>query len=136
METRIFALSLARKYTYTDLSVRSLHTKSKYHGEAGMIKKKYTRDSGLCTVTFIIGLEQATGHNSFNLVGDFNNWNRTDTKLKKNKDGTFEISLTLGSGREYQFRYLVDDSHWENDWQADKYVLNPYGNEENSVILV
>jgi 1,4-alpha-glucan branching enzyme len=101
-----------------------------------MIKKKYARDTGICTVTFIIGTEQAAGHESFNLVGDFNNWSKTDTPLKKKKDGTFEISLALVSGKEYQFRYLVDDSHWENDWNADKYVLNPYGNEENSVILI
>jgi 1,4-alpha-glucan branching enzyme len=101
-----------------------------------MIKKKYTRDPGSCTVTFIIGLDQAAGHDSYQLVGDFNNWSKTDTPLKKKKDGTFEASLTLGSGREYQFRYLVDGSGWENDWNADKYVLNPYGNEENSVILI
>jgi 1,4-alpha-glucan branching enzyme len=101
-----------------------------------MIKKNYTRDTGLCAVTFIISSEQAAGHDSFNLVGDFNNWSKTDTPLKKKKDGTFEISLPLASGKEYQFRYLVDNTHWENDWNADKYVLNPYGNEENSVILV
>jgi 1,4-alpha-glucan branching enzyme len=101
-----------------------------------MIKKKYTRDTGLCTVAFIIGTEQAAGHDSFNLVGDFNNWSKADTPLKRKKNGTFEVSLTLGSGKEYQFRYLVDGSHWENDWNADKYILNPYGNEENSVILI
>ncbi len=101
-----------------------------------MIKKKYSRELGSCTVTFIIGIDQAAGHDSYNLVGDFNNWSKTDTPLKHKKDGTFETSITLGSGKEYQFRYLVDGSHWENDWHADKYVLNPYGNEENSVILI
>lgn len=101
-----------------------------------MIKKKYTRDPGFCTVTFIVGLDQATGHSSYNLVGDFNNWSKTENPLKKKKDGSFETTIMLGSGREYQFRYLVDGLGWDNDWNADKYIQNPYGNEENSVILI
>jgi 1,4-alpha-glucan branching enzyme len=101
-----------------------------------MIKKQYARDTGLCSVTFIVSVEQAAGHDTYALVGDFNNWSKTNTPLKKKKDGSFEACVALGSGREYQFRYLVDGAFWENDWNADKYVTTPYGNEENSVILV
>jgi hypothetical protein len=44
--------------------------------------------------------------------------------------------LNLEIGREYQFRYLVDDKEWENDMEADKFVPTPYGDSENSVIVV
>jgi hypothetical protein len=31
---------------------------------------------------------------------------------------------------------LIDETKWENDWHADKYVPTPYGNAENSVVVV
>ena len=42
------------------------------------------------------------------------------------KDGSFSAKLELDAGREYQFRYLIDGSRWENDWKADKYIPAPY----------
>jgi 1,4-alpha-glucan branching enzyme len=101
-----------------------------------MIRKKYSRDAGHCTVEFVVQPEQASGHVSFMLVGDFNNWDKTATALRQHKDGSFAITLTLNAGREYHFRYFVDGDHWENDWQADKYVHNPYGSAENSVAII
>jgi 1,4-alpha-glucan branching enzyme len=68
------------------------------------------------------------------LVGDFNGWDKTATPMKKRKkDGVFAASITLAAGRAYQFRYWLDDSRWENDWSADDYVPNGYG-EDNSVV--
>ncbi|HNQ97975.1 MAG TPA: isoamylase early set domain-containing protein, partial [Treponemataceae bacterium] len=48
----------------------------------------------------------------------------------------FSITLVLEQGREYQFRYLMDESRWENDWAADKYSPSQYGNCDNSVVIV
>lgn len=68
------------------------------------------------------------------LVGDFNGWDKTATPMKKRKkDGVFAASLTLKAGQSYQFRYWIDDSRWENDWAADDYVPNGFG-EDNSVV--
>ena len=55
--------------------------------------------------------------------------------MKKLKTGDFTITLEVEPGREYQFRYLIDELRWENDWNADKYVKSPYGSD-NSVITV
>ncbi|MDX1995087.1 MAG: isoamylase early set domain-containing protein [bacterium] len=66
------------------------------------------------------------------LVGDFNDWNETSHSMEKLKDGRFKLDLTLDSGKEYQFRYLVD-GEWHNDWEADKYVPNPFFGD-NSVV--
>ena len=101
-----------------------------------MIKKRYTRDGATCTVTFIIQSEQAAGIQDAHVAGDFNNWSRTETPMKKSADGTFEASVKLDAGKEYQFRYLLDDARWDNDWHADKYVQGAFRDAENSVVIV
>lgn len=101
-----------------------------------MIKKRYSKDGTSCTVTFVIQAEQAEGVKSAAVAGDFNNWSRNGTPMKRNADGSFEASVKLDSGREFHFRYLLDDLRWDNDWHADKYVQSPYRDAENSVIIV
>jgi len=69
------------------------------------------------------------------LVGDFNNWNETLTPMKRADDGSFTTVLKLEKGRDYQFRYLINNDEWHNDWQADRYIENPYGGD-NSVVSI
>jgi 1,4-alpha-glucan branching enzyme len=69
-------------------------------------------------------------------VGGFNNWDYYATPMKKLKSGAFTATFERDPGREYQFRYLMDETKWENDWQVEKYVPTPYGNAENSVVVV
>jgi hypothetical protein len=66
---------------------------------------------------------------------DFNGWDQRAEPMKKKKDGTFYTALTLNVGRSYEFRYLLDQERWENDWSADAYSPNEMGTE-NSVIEV
>ena len=47
----------------------------------------------------------------------------------------FKTVVELESGREYQFRYLIDNATWTNDWAADAYLPTPYG-VENSVVTI
>ncbi len=56
--------------------------------------------------------------------------------MKKAQNGDYTITLDLTPGKEYHFRYLIDESKWENDWNADKYVRSPYGDSDNSVVIV
>jgi hypothetical protein len=56
--------------------------------------------------------------------------------MKKFKTGEFKTSLSLKTGQEYHFRYLIDGEKYENDWAADKYVPNPESGEDNSVIVL
>jgi 1,4-alpha-glucan branching enzyme len=53
------------------------------------------------------------------IVGDFNNWNISENSMKMLENGDYIIKLDLETGKEYQFRYLIDESKWENDWHAD-----------------
>jgi 1,4-alpha-glucan branching enzyme len=100
------------------------------------IKKEYFKSRKTCKVTFRLPKIAATDAKSVCIVGDFNNWNLYSNPMKKLKNGNYTVTLELKPGREYQFRYLIDESKWENDWNADKYVKSPYGDSDNSVVVV
>lgn len=98
--------------------------------------KTYHKTQKTCAVTFELSKEAAKGAENVWLVGDFNNWSSADTPMKKKKDGSFSVKLTLETEKEYQFRYLLDGKQWENDWAADKYVPAPFSFTDNSVVIV
>jgi hypothetical protein len=103
--------------------------------ELSGIAKEYIKSRNLCKVTFILPREAALKAKQVAIVGDFNNWNRTTTPLSKLENGDFRVTLELEAGKEYRFRYLIDNHRWENDWCADKYLAGPYG-VEDSVVCV
>ena len=100
------------------------------------IKKRYLKSKPISKVTFSLSDEAAGSSKKAHLVGEFNNWNTKATPMKKLKKGGFSVTLDLEKGFEYRFRYLLDQKNWENDWEADKYESCPYGNAENSVVVV
>ena len=100
------------------------------------LEKKYLEDSSLCKVTFSLSKEIAKSAKTVHLVGEFNDWDEKATPMKQLKDGSFSVTLDLETGREYQFRYLIGHKIWENDWNADKYVLTHFGDCDNSVVVV
>lgn len=99
------------------------------------LKKSFSKDKKTCDVTFVVSAEAAQGAKTITLAGDWNSWSSTETKLAQKKDGSFSVKVTLETGKEYQFRYLLDGSRWENDWEADKYIPAPFSNTDNSVVV-
>lgn len=114
-------------------AIEKREKKSSQSAASRGIQKQYLKSKALCKVTFRLPKEAVQGADNVTIVGDFNNWNVTETPMKKLKNGDFKLTLELPCDREYNFRYLVDTKRWENDWFADKYVPNNLG-EENSVI--
>ena len=100
------------------------------------IQKKYLSDKRLCEVTFKLPGLAAADAKKVSIVGDFNDWDSHANRMTRLKNGDFSIKIQLEPGRDYQFRYLIDESRWENDWQADGYVRSPFGDSENSVVKV
>ena len=96
-----------------------------------MLKKEYLKTKPVCKVAFT--LPEIINAQNARLVGDFNNWDTDKTTMKKVKGGRFTVTLELEKGREYQFRYLVNETEWYNEPQADKYIPSPFGTE-NSVV--
>jgi 1,4-alpha-glucan branching enzyme len=96
-----------------------------------MIRKARAQTDTEIMVTF--ELPDAIPGSSVYLVGDFNAWSQHETPMHRNGNGTWQITLPLRAGNDFQFRYLVDGQRWYNDWDADSYMPNPYGGK-NSVV--
>ena len=99
-------------------------------------KKQYLKSKAICKVTFKLSKEQAHAADSVRLVGDFNQWDQTTIPMKKLKNGDFTATINLAKDSQYQFRYLLDDDVWENDWEADAYIASPLPSVDNSVVQV
>lgn len=96
------------------------------------LKKQYLKTKNICRVTFRY---PEKGADNVFLVGDFNSWEENSIPMKKNRAG-FSTTLELEPGRNYEFRYLVDNQEWANDDEADQYVPSPYPGTENSVVAL
>jgi len=100
------------------------------------LKKQFLKSKPICKVTFELPKEAVAKAKSVKIVGEFNEWNtKQGVPMKALKNGTFKAVLNLDTGKEYQYRYLIDNNVWENDWAADKYVQSPFG-VDNSVVCV
>lgn len=98
------------------------------------IKKQYLKSKPVCKTTFLVNPEIAPEAEQVFLLGDFNDWDKEQAlQMKRMKNGSFKATLDLESGKEYEFRYLIDSETWTNDDAADKYVPSPFGTE-NSVV--
>ena len=98
--------------------------------------KKYLKSKPLAKVTFRLPKEAVGTASEVYLVGEFNAWDKTATPMQSLKNGSYKTVVELESGKEYQYRYLIDGERWENDWEADKYVPNNLTFEDNSVVVI
>ncbi|HER34344.1 MAG: isoamylase early set domain-containing protein [Halothiobacillaceae bacterium] len=97
------------------------------------IEKKPLKVRPECRVTFSYRPGDGDRHR-VELRGDFNDWGADSVPLKRQRDGSYRVTLSLPQGGEYAFRYLVDETHWDNDEAADGYKPNPYGSGENGIL--
>jgi hypothetical protein len=97
--------------------------------------KKAAASISVKKVTFTLPKEAVAKAKTVVLVGDFNNWAvEKSIALTKQKDGSFKTTVELESGKEYQYRFLLNGETWENAWDAPKYVSSPFGGD-NSVVF-
>ena len=99
------------------------------------IKKQYLKSNSLCKVTFRLPKDAVQGARTVTIVGNFNDWDTKKTPMKKLKNGEFKLEMKLPRNKEYRFKYLIDSKLWENDWHADKYVPNSYGDDDSVIII-
>jgi 1,4-alpha-glucan branching enzyme len=100
------------------------------------LKKQFSKTKPVCKVTFTVDATLLDGAKEVAVLGDFNNWDPSETSMKKVKDGSFSKTIELEVGQEYQFRYLLDGTKWINDTEADKYIYSGVAAEENSVVAL
>jgi len=102
-----------------------------------MITKRFIKSRGVVKLTFEIPfseLPQGLVVENVHLVGDFNDWDHHSIRMKRDtRSKSFKHSLEVNPGQNYEFRYLLNSTHWYNDWNADGYRLGSYG-EENCIV--
>lgn len=89
-------------------------------------------------VSFRLAAEFVADASEGILLGEFNNWNPEEgVQLQKNEDGSMAADIALISGRSYQYRYLLNDGRWVNDYTGATTWVEVFGQYvENSVIDV
>jgi hypothetical protein len=148
----------ARTATHTGISRKNLKNRDADNDKGGAVEKKISKPAtkkiddearttthngfskkylknGNCMVTFRLPGEAAPDAKKIAIVGDFNDWNQNHIYMTRMKNGDFNATLEIPAGREYRFRYFIDASYWENDWQADKYVPNDFGCDDSVLSL-
>ena len=58
--------------------------------------------------------------------------------MSTQEDGGLAITVSLKTGHDYRFRYLLNSKRWKNDWAAvhDKYKYsNKYSTIEQNVLI-
>jgi len=123
------------KKAYSAAAKKASAIKTKKTEEVKSLKKQYLKSDNICKVTFRLPKDATNGAQVVAIVGDFNDWSPTRSRMKKLKNGDFTITLPLACNREYRFRYLIDSDRWENDWCAEKYVPNTFGSDDSVVAV-
>ena len=100
------------------------------------INKRYFKTKPNCSVTFRLPKSDVGSAEKAFVVGDFNDWQTSASPMTRLKDGSFKATVDLEPGREYQFRYLLDEDRWVNDAEAEGYVATEFHDAENSVVRV
>lgn len=96
-----------------------------------MVQKTYFKTKDYCKVKFSFVAESAE---KIQLLGLNNDW-QTPIEMKKRKDGLFVAEIKLDKGSRHEFKYLVNETEWLMDDQADATTNNVYGSQ-NSVVII
>ena len=84
-----------------------------------MIRRAQDRKSGTVKVTFALPIENGSV-GAVSVVGDFNNWTPGVHALVKRANGTRSTAVVLPPGTVARFRYLGENGHWFDDFDADR----------------
>ncbi|WP_020569044.1 DUF4332 domain-containing protein [Neolewinella persica] len=97
-----------------------------------MIKKSFVKAKKQYKVTFEVPVEHLGKGRDVRVLGNFNGWSWDKGLAMSNGKGTYKAEINLAPG-EYQFRYLVDNQEWKNDWEAQGYTSSGY-NSDNCLL--
>jgi 1,4-alpha-glucan branching enzyme len=90
-------------------------------------------EGGTVAVRFCMAAEHLEARD-VHLVGEFNGWSRTQHPMTRSGN-QFVAEVELATGRTYRYKFLIDGTRWENDWNADSYVANEFGGDDSVIDL-
>lgn len=88
-------------------------------------------------ITFTLPAGNIIGAEGCVLLGEFNNWNPEDgIHLQKQADGSMTAEVELVTGKDYQYRYLLNNGCWVND-DGEKVIADMMGYPvENCIVRI
>lgn len=96
-----------------------------------MVTKTYYKTKDYCKVKFSFTTENAA---TIDILGLNSDW-KNAVSMSKKKDGSFSAEVNLPKESSHEFKYLVNETEWLNDPEADNQVSNVYGGTNSVVIL-
>lgn len=100
------------------------------------LKKQFLKTKPVCKVTFHLAPECLPDARQVHVVGEFNGWDVASHPMKRLKDGGFSLQMNIPSGKEYRFRYFVDNARWANEPEADGYEYCHFAGCDNSLLNI
>lgn len=94
-----------------------------------MVQKTYYKTKDYCKVKFTMSVENAETIEILGLNSDWEN----SVIMSKKKDGSFTCDINLPKDSNQEFKYLVNETLWINEPEADEEKQNEFGGT-NSVI--
>lgn len=95
-----------------------------------MVQKTYFKTKDYCKVKFVLTPENAE---TVEILGLKNDWENS-ILMKKKKDGSFTCDVSLPKDSRHEFKYLVNETEWISDLEADALEQNAFGSH-NSVLI-
>ena len=96
-----------------------------------MVVKTYYKTKDYCKVKFSFKVENAETVEILGLNSDWQN----SIIMSKKKDGSFSADVNLPKDSRHQFKYLVNETEWLNEPEADNQVPNEFGGNNSVIIL-
>ncbi|MBS1607563.1 MAG: isoamylase early set domain-containing protein [Bacteroidetes bacterium] len=96
-----------------------------------MLQKTYYKTKDYCKVKFSFKADNAE---TIGIIGLNNDW-QNKIIMSRKKDGTFTADVNLPKDSKHEFKYLVNETIWLNEPEADSLQPNEFGGT-NSVITL
>jgi len=96
-----------------------------------MILKTYYKTKDYCKVKFSFTDENAE---TVQIRGLNSDWQKSILMAKK-KDGSFTADVTLPKDSKHQFKYVVNETLWLNEPEADSQEPNEFGGSNSVIVL-
>lgn len=96
-----------------------------------MVQKTYFKTKDYCKVKFAVNIENAE---TVEILGLNSDWENSIT-MRRKKDGTFTCDVSLPKNLKHEFKYLVNQTEWLNEPEADGEHPNVYGGSNSVIIL-
>jgi len=96
-----------------------------------MILKTYYKTKDYCKVKFSFTDDDAE---TVQIRGLNSDWQKSILMAKK-KDGSFTADVTLPKDSKHQFKYVVNETLWLNEPEADSQEPNEFGGSNSVIVL-